>query len=635
MSDISTELPLPELSAPASAFLRVTRLQHVPGYLPGMHQPALIVEFRMFAAASAPVQEAFMRSIDKVCGALPELKPFAEFERWPVLACVTRATLGLLQRAGWPLLDTAVVFQKRTTADRALLAIPSLQLSDKGVVFALQAVLELVEAVGTERLQSCETALVRALNLLKEHAPRGMNSLRFIEAAHAQDIPWKRLAGNIFQFGWGARARWLDSSFTDQTPSLAVAAARDKRAATGILRQAGVPVPVHARATTEAEALRIATRLGYPVVVKPADLDGGRGVSAYLETPAEVAKAFAAASALSKQVLVEKHFIGNDYRLQVFKGEVYWATRRVPAGVTGDGVQSVRTLVDSANTNPKRGPSGTLKPLVLDDEALTWLKRQGLDAEAVPAAGRVVRLRGAANVASGGTIEPVLPVAHPDNLALAARAANLLRLDVAGVDLLIPDIRRPWHETGAIICEVNAQPQMSPQLPAELLARLVTGKGRIPALVVVGGERNVAACKALFEGLGTQPGCGLAGRHGVWMAGRQVALPPLTSFQAGQCVLNDPSATLLALHLDDEDLLQSGSPVDRIDHLVLAGPLHKDGNADWPRTLALATWLSNMSRQVWLLDAAPQWQQASMALARTDVRALLEHVGRALVETPL
>ncbi len=635
MPDISKELSPPGPHA-SSAFLRVSRMQPIPGYLPGMHQSAVVAEFRMLAdAPAAAVLATFMRSAEETCGALPELKAFSEFERWPVLACVARVTVGLLQRAGWPVFDAVTVFQKRTTAERVLLAFPSVQLSDKGVVFALQAAVELLYAVAAGRAPD-PAKLPATLKQLQGHAPRGMNSLRFLEAAHAQQIPWKRLAGNIYQFGWGARARWLDSSFTDQTPSLSVGLARDKRAAAEVLRQAGVPVPAHARAANAAEALRIAERLGYPVVVKPADLDAGKGVTAWLETPAEVTEAFAAAAALSKSVLVEKHFIGNDYRLQVFNGDVFWATRRVPAGVTGDGVHSVRALVELANADPRRGAPGSarLKWLVLDTEGIRWLTRQGLDAEAVPAAGRIVRLRGAANVASGGTIEPVLDIAHPDNLALAARAAALLRLDVAGVDLLIPDIRRPWHESGAVICEVNAQPQMAAHLPAELLKRLVAQQGRIPVLLVLGGEREGAVCTALFDALGkTWPGCGLASRHGVRISGRQVAIPPLTSLHAGNCVLNDPAATLLALHVDDEDLLQSGCPADSVDYLVLAGPLQKNGKPDWQGTLSLATWLAHISKQVWLLDAAPQWQQAPLASQRADVPALLAHVTRTLAET--
>jgi cyanophycin synthetase len=369
-------------------------------------------------------------------------------------------------------------------------------------------------------------------------------------------------------------------------------------------------------------------------VVKPADLDGGQGVTAWLTTPAEVRTAYAAAAALSAQVLVEKHFFGNDYRLQVFQGEVYWAVQRVPAGVTGDGVQSVQALLKAANADPRRGgeAASRLKWIAVDEEALMWLARQALSLEAIPEKDCFVRLRGAANVASGGTTEPVLELAHPDNLALAARAANVLRLDMAGVDLLIPDIRRSWRESGAAICEVNSQPQMAAHLPALLLPRLVAGEGRIPVLVVLGGERDTSAFSTLLQGLaGVETGFGLAAADGAWVNDMQVANGPLSSFQAARCLIADPAVTMLVLHATDPSMLRTGCPFDRIDHLVLAGPLRKDGEADWHASRLLATWLADVAGKVWLLDAAPEWQHARLRQAGlpqhcADVRELLAHV---------
>ena len=36
----------------------------------------------------------------------------------------------------------------------------------------------------------------------------------------------------------------------------------------------------------------------------------------------------------------------------------------------------------------------------------------------------------------------------------------LLDLDLAGVDLIIPDLSRSWTECGALICEINARPEI-------------------------------------------------------------------------------------------------------------------------------------------------------------------------------
>ena len=39
-------------------------------------------------------------------------------------------------------------------------------------------------------------------------------------------------------------------------------------------------------------------------------------------------------------------------------------------------------------------------------------------------------------------------------------AAQAVRLDLAGVDIILPDPKRSWFETGALVCEINAQPAL-------------------------------------------------------------------------------------------------------------------------------------------------------------------------------
>jgi len=50
---------------------------------------------------------------------------------------------------------------------------------------------------------------------------------------------------------------------------------------------------------------------------------------------------------------------------------------------------------------------------------------------------------------------------HPDNRAMAAAAVAAFDLDIAGIDLRMPDISRSWREVGAGICEVNPQPNLA------------------------------------------------------------------------------------------------------------------------------------------------------------------------------
>ena len=162
----------------------------------------------------------------------------------------------------------------------------------------------------------------------------------------------------------------------------------------------------------------------------------------------------------------------------------------------------------------------------------------------------------------------------PDNLDRAARAARLLRLDVAGVDLLIPDITRSWLDTGAAICEVNAQPQMFTSLHKPTLLSLLGGRnGRIPVLVTMGAESARKVASAVHAGLDSPDRTtGIVGPEGAWISRQCIAHPPISLFQGGRMLLRDRKVDAVVLSFSgDRALPEGGWPVDRCDVVVLAG----------------------------------------------------------------
>ncbi|ROZ71525.1 cyanophycin synthetase [Ramlibacter sp. WS9] len=604
--------------------VRLLRAYPVPGYQRDVLQPSLVVELRCPPLASITL--AMLQSVDKCFArAAPGYGAAgiaAAVQGHPVIARLVHLTLEILRTGGMPAFSDAKVI-RFASAESVMLALPAMSQEPKETWMVLHwAVRTFNLAASGASVQPAYDNLPTVLRTLEAQAPKGINSLRFLQAAHEAGIPWRQVLNNVFQFGWGSQARWLDSSLTDETPNISARFARNKQATALLLRNAGLPAPVHEIARDAAHALKLADKLGYPVVVKPANLDGGHGVTAGINDAKGVSAAYAKASKLSQQVLVEKHFEGNDYRLQVFKGEVFWVTHRVPASVTGDGRSTVRELLDATNADPSRGAVGGLKRIEYDDEAASMLADQGLDLVAVPPAGMFVRLRGAANVATGGVPVPALEHAHPDNLALAGRAARLLRLDIAGVDLLIPDIKRSWLESGALICEVNSQPQLYPHLPAELLKRLVRGQGRIPVVGVLGTDRGGAWLDGLQTRLAGHGICvGLATPRRVTIAGQPVAAGEPDVFRAGMMLLGDTQVETAIFVVSAKESVASGLPVDRFDVLVLEGPCADVAAGGWGEWRAVAVELAACSKSVVINQDCLEWGALGASLVNSRVTA--------------
>ena len=465
-------------------------------------------------------------------------------------------------------------------AAEALLAIPSPVGAQRPMGNLMTWLIELFDrSTRQEALTAQLEKMPEMLASLKATSPRSSNVPLFLRAAHELQIPAETIVGQTVQFGQGVLARWLDSTFTDVTPQIAASLSRNKMHAASVMRQAGVPVPAHALAKNEEEAVQIAESLGYPVVVKPADRDGGSGGAAGLVDAAEVREAFAAARRKSSMILVERHVPGRDYRLAVMNGKVFQAVERVPGGVTGNGVDSIIALVDTLNADPRRGVGhhAALKKLVLDEEALALLDQAELTVESIPEAGRFVRLRRRANITAGGIPVAVFPQVHPDNLKLAVRAAAALRLDIAGVDLISPDITRSWKETGAAVCEINGQPQLgvvtNEHVYAEVLSSLIEGEGRIPMVLVLGASET-GSVAADIAGHWRRAGleAAWADWSGVWIGGERIVDGPVPLHAAGRMILRDRTVEMAVLSVEDAGVLQTGLPCDRYDLLIIAQP---------------------------------------------------------------
>ncbi|HEX8469915.1 MAG TPA: Mur ligase family protein, partial [Brevundimonas sp.] len=206
------------------------------------------------------------------------------------------------------------------------------------------------------------------------------------------------------------------------------------------------------------------------------------------------------------------------------------------------------------------------------------LVRQGLTAESVPEAGRFVMLRTTANLSSGGTAVDRTDEIHPDNASIARRAALTLGLDVAGIDLLAPDITRSVRETGGGIVEVNAAPGLRMHLdPSEGRARDVAGpilrmmyppgvRARIPVLAVTGtnGKSTVGRMLALIFTCEGQT-VGLTNTSGVYIGDEQVFAGDASGPKSARLVLRDPTVDVAVLECARGGILREGLAFDRCD----------------------------------------------------------------------
>lgn len=549
----------------------IRKIRSLPGYIHGFKTASLIIYFDA-SAAQWPGSKRVCQTIDQRIiealdpGSIGEVTT-QQYPSSTIVDALLSSSLAILEASKIPRVSLGKSIQANTVVEAF---IPAPTVTHPILSKFAQWFVKLHTIKNHHRLlEIVDKDLPKFIRALRGSTLTSSNTPHFLAAAADLGIPVMEVAGRTLQFGQGKKARWLDSSFTDQTPHLSALIARDKFIAAKVLHSAGIPVASHSLVSSVDEAVNVAKRIGFPVVVKPADLDGGIAVAAGLQNSHEVSQAFATAAKCSKNILVERHFVGRDYRLTIFQGELLWAIERVPGGVVGDGKHCITELLDRLNADKRRGDGvhAQLKKIALDKEALDLLSANNKTPDSILELGEYVPLRRIANVAAGGTPISVMGRVHLDNIRLAIRSAAALGLDLAGVDLLIPDISKSWMDVGCVVCEVNGQPQLgsvtSAHVYKEVLAKLVDGDGRIPITLVrdcEDSERSEAAVAAYrSKGLCV----GYAGAKGVFVGDECISRKVLTPYRGGNILLRDRRVEAIVLEGNAASIASEGLPYEQ------------------------------------------------------------------------
>jgi cyanophycin synthetase len=409
----------------------------------------------------------------------------------------------------------------------------------------------------------------------------GPSTMSLVKAAEERNIPWLRLnEQSLVQLGHGKYQQRIQATVTGKTPHIAVELASDKEETNKILGSLGLPVPRQELVQSEGAARRAARRIGFPVVTKPYNGNHGRGISIRLTSDEEVVEGFLKAKEISRSVIVETYLEGDDHRLLVVNGELVAATKRTPGHVVGDGVHTIRELVEIVNQDPRRGigHEKVLTRIELDAQAEMMMARVEVTADTVPEAGRIIYLRSTANLSTGGTATDVTDIIHPDNREMAVRAIKAIGLDVGGVDFLSTNIAESYKTIGGGICEVNAAPGFRMHVaPSEGKPRDVAGPvidmlfpqgtpSRVPIAAITGTNGKTTTSRMLahiVKMAGYTPG--LTTTDGVYIDGQRTVEGDMTGPVSARMVLADPQIDFAVLETARGGLLRAGMGVPKVD----------------------------------------------------------------------
>ena len=409
----------------------------------------------------------------------------------------------------------------------------------------------------------------------------GPSTAALVAEAQRRRIPALRLdTASLVQFGTGSRQKRIRASVTAATSLIGAELAANKHAAKTLLQAAALPVPRGDVVRTPDEAVAAARRIGWPVVIKPLDGNQGRGVTTGLTNEAQILEAFDRAAAISRRVIVEQQLTGTDHRVLVVNGEVVAVSERVPAHVVGNGRDSIEDLIGCVNADPRRGAGheAVLTRIRIDDALIRFLEQSNRTVSDIPAPGVRIWLRGAANLSTGGTAIDRTDDIHPDNASIAIQAAAAIGLDVAGIDMMSPDISRSLADTGGGIVEINAAPGLrmhiapSEGTPRDVAAPIIASlfpkgaRSRIPIFAITGTNGKTTTVRMVAKILGAAgKRVGFTTTTGVYVDGRKQVASDASGPQSARMILRNPTVDAAVFETARGGILREGLGFDACD----------------------------------------------------------------------
>lgn len=411
----------------------------------------------------------------------------------------------------------------------------------------------------------------------------GPSTLEICNAAKELHMPVLRLGNSgFYQIGYGKQGRIIEAAMGNKTSCIATDISCDKLLTKDILRIQNLPVAKGEKVSNVINLLKVAEEIGYPVVIKPQFGNKGKGVVVNIKNEKELIKAYQRVSNEYEEVIVEKFYDGDDYRVCVVNYEVVAVSKRIAPYIVGDGKSTVKELIDKINEDERRGQDHEkpLTKIMIDNEIVENLARENYCLNSVLNKDEKIVLRENSNLSTGGVAIDYTDIISAENKEICVRAAKAIGLDICGVDICTKDISKTLLNNG-IIMEVNAAPGLRMHVYPEQGTKRNVGMNivnmlynnnptNIPIVSITGTNGKTTTTRIVSQTLSKMGYCvGMTSTDGIFIDGKCIDIGDDTGVESAKCILFNKDVEVAVLETARGGILRKGLAYDLADVSVI------------------------------------------------------------------
>jgi cyanophycin synthetase len=213
-------------------------------------------------------------------------------------------------------------------------------------------------------------------------------------------------------------------------------------------------------------------------VVKPRIGSHGDGITVGVKDKEDLYKAIKQAQTIHPKVLLQQQITGDDHRLLFIDYKFVAAVKRSPAYIIGDGVNTIREIVEQSNAQKSIIWENIRNGVTSADDTRGSISKTPIDEiiaargenilNQVPALGVKVQLLDKANVSLGGQTEDITDLVNHELTYKLSKMLKNIDLPLCGVDVLSTNISSSLDENNSYVIELNAAPGLRlHELPTE------------------------------------------------------------------------------------------------------------------------------------------------------------------------